>query len=392
MSAAIPRRLRLGMVGGGAGAFIGAVHRMAARLDDDWELVAAALSSDPVRAAASAAELRISPERAYAHYADMAEAEARLTRQGGPGIDAVAIVTPNHLHAPVAHAFLDAGIDVICDKPLALTLAEGQALQAKAAALGRLFVVTYTYSGYPMVRRARRLVGQGELGPLRLIQVEYAQDWLNTALEQSGHKQALWRTDPAQAGAAGCLGDIGTHAYQLACFVSGLQARAVSADVTALVPGRALDDQVQATLRFDAGVRGSLWACQAAAGEVNGLRLRVYGETGSLSWKQQQPESLVLRRAGGEETRLLRGRSEPAATETLRVPAGHPEGYIEAFAQIYRDAAQALRARHAGGPPPAAVADLTTVADGVAGLAFVHAALRSAADQGRWTYVPGSPD
>jgi predicted dehydrogenase len=385
---ATPRRLRLGMVGGGAGAFIGAVHRMAARLDDEWELVAAALSSDPARAAASASELRIAPERAYARYAEMAVAEAQLNRQGGPGIDAVAIVTPNHLHAPVAHAFLDAGIDVICDKPLALTLAEGQALQAKAYARGRLFVVTYTYSGYPMVRRARQLVRQGELGALRLIQVEYAQDWLSTALEGSGHKQALWRTDPALAGAAGCLGDIGTHAYQLACFVSGLQARAVSADVATLVAGRALDDQVQATLRFDAGVRGSLWACQAAAGEVNGLRMRIYGEHASLSWEQQRPEALRLRRAGGDDTELLRGRTEHGATETIRVPAGHPEGFIEAFAQIYRDTALAIRSRRAGTSAMAAAPDLTTVADGVSGLAFVEAALRSAADEGRWTALP----
>jgi predicted dehydrogenase len=385
---ATPRRLRLGMVGGGAGAFIGGVHRMAARLDDEWELVAAALSSDPARAAASAAELRIAPDRAYARYAEMAEAEGRLNLQGGPGIDAVAIVTPNHLHAPVAHAFLDAGIDVICDKPLALTLAEGQALQAKADACGRLFVVTYTYSGYPMVRRARQLVRQGELGALRLIQVEYAQDWLSTALESSGHKQALWRTDPALAGAAGCLGDIGTHAYQLACFVSGLKAQAVSADVSTLVTGRALDDQVQATLRFNAGVRGSLWACQAAAGEVNGLRLRIYGERASLSWEQQQPEALRLRRAGGDEVQRVRGRTEHGATETIRVPAGHPEGFIEAFAQIYRDAALAIRARRAGLSAVGGVADLTTVADGVSGLAFVQAALRSAADEGRWTALP----
>jgi predicted dehydrogenase len=386
MSAA-PRRLRLGMVGGGAGSFIGAVHRMAARLDDEWELVAAALSSDPQRAAQSAAELRIAPERSYARYTDMAEAEAQIRRAGGEGIDAVAIVTPNHLHAPVAHAFLDAGIDVICDKPLALTLEEGLALQAKAEAAGRLFVVTYTYSGYPMVRKARQLVRRGDLGALRLIQVEYAQDWLSTALEHTGHKQAQWRTDPTQAGAAGCLGDIGTHAYQLACFVSGLRVESVSADVAALVAGRALDDHVQASLRFEGGVRGSLWACQAAAGEVNGLRLRIFGEHASLVWSQEQPESLRVRPAAGETVKLLRGRTEHGPTEAIRVPAGHPEGFIEAFAQIYRDAAAAIRYRQAGLPTPAEGADLTTVADGVSGLAFVRAALHSAAQGGRWAEV-----
>lgn len=381
---AMKRRLRLGMVGGGTGAFIGNVHRMAARLDDEWELVAGALSSNPERAAQSAAALHIEPDRSYASYAQMAQAEAERRERDGSGIDAVAIVTPNHLHAPVAHAFFDAGIDVICDKPLALTLAEGQALAAKAQATGRYLAVTYNYSGYPMVRRARQLVKQGSLGALRLIQVEYAQDWLGTSLESSGHKQAAWRTDPALAGAAGCLGDIGTHAYHLACFVSGLRASEVSAELSTFVAGRALDDNVHATLRFPNGVRGGLWASQVASGAINGLRLRVFGDSASIEFDQQRPDELLLRHQGGDETRLRRGRTEHGATESIRVPAGHPEGFIEAFAQIYRDAAVTIRARQAGESVPADAADLTTVTDGVHGLAFVEATLRSAAAGGSW--------
>jgi predicted dehydrogenase len=385
-----PRRLRLGMVGGGQGAFIGAVHRMAARLDDDWELVAGALSSDPQRAAESAASLRLDPSRSHTDYRAMAQAEAQRHAVDGSGIDAVAIVTPNHLHAPVAHAFLDAGIHVICDKPLALTLTEARGLAAKAQTTGRVFAVTYNYSGYPMVRRARQLVKEGVLGPLRLVQVEYAQDWLSTALEADGQKQAAWRTDPALAGAAGCLGDIGTHAYQLACFVSGLHAIEVSAELSAFVPGRTLDDNVQAMLRFPGGVRGSLWASQVASGSVNGLHLRVYGELGSIAFSQEQPDTLWLKRTGGEETRLWRGRTPHGPSETVRVPAGHPEGFIEAFAQIYRDAATVIRAHQAGHPIPLAASDLTTVQDGVAGLAFVEAVLQSSASNGQWTVVPAT--
>jgi predicted dehydrogenase len=378
---AITRRLRLGMVGGGQGAFIGAVHRMAARLDDEWELVAGALSSDVQRAAQSAAELRIDPDRSYSSFAAMAQAESKRP----DGIDAVAIVTPNHLHAPVAHAFLDAGIHVICDKPLALTLAEGDALAAKAKQRGLVFAVTYNYSGYPMVRRARQVVQDGVLGKLRLVQVEYAQDWLSAPLEASGQKQAAWRTDPAQAGAAGCLGDIGTHAYQLACFVTCQHAMQISAELSTFVAGRQLDDNVQAMLRFPNGLRGSLWASQVASGAANGLRLRVYGELGSLEFQQEQPEELILRMTGGSETRLRRGRTEPGITERIRVPAGHPEGFIEAFAQIYSDAAAHVRAHHAGEAIQGSARDLPTVEDGISGLAFVEAALKSAANAGAWT-------
>jgi predicted dehydrogenase len=381
------RRLRLGMVGGGEGAFIGNVHRMASRLDDEWSLVAGALSSDPERARSSAAVLRLDPGRSYTDFAEMARREAERTHAGGDGIDAVAIVTPNHLHAPVALAFLDAGIDVICDKPLALTLAEGRLLADAARANGRFFAVTYNYSGYPMVRRARALVREGRLGALRAIQVEYAQDWLGEAIEASGHKQAAWRTDPALSGHAGCLGDIGTHAYHLACFVSGLVGQSVSAELSTLVPGRQVDDHVQAMLRFGGDVRGTLWASQVASGAANGLRLRVHGDRASLEFDQQRPDELLLREQGGNETRLRRGRTPAGATEHLRLPGGHPEGFIEAFAQLYRDAAQVIRARQAGEAPPASAADLSMVTDGVKGLAFVAATLQSSAAAGQWTPI-----
>ena len=381
--AVVPRRLRLGMVGGGQGAFIGAVHRMAARLDDEWELVAGALSSDAERAVQSAAALHISPDRSYSDFASMAQAES----QRADGIDAVAIVTPNHLHAPVAHAFLDAGIHVICDKPLALSLAEGDELAAKAKQRNLVFAVTYNYSGYPMVRRARRLIQQSMLGKLRLVQVEYAQDWLSSPLEATGQKQATWRTDPAQAGAAGCLGDIGTHAYQLACFVTSQLASQVSAELTTFVAGRQLDDNVQAMLRFPGGMRGSLWASQVASGAVNGLRLRIYGDLASLEFCQEQPDELIIRFVGGEERRLRKGQADAGITEYIRIPAGHPEGFIEAFAQIYSDVAAHVRARMQTTAIPDSAADLPTVNDGVSGLEFVNAALESSAHGGTWTFL-----
>lgn len=251
---AAPRRIRLGMVGGGQGAFIGGVHRMAARLDDCYELVAGALSSQPERAAGSASEVHIAPERSYADFSAMAKAEAARK----DGIDVVAIVTPNHLHAPIAHAFLDAGIDVICDKPATTTLAEALALVEKVKITGRLFALTHNYSGYPMVRQAREMVAAGELGEIRLVHAEYVQDWLTTDLAATGQKQAVWRSDPAESGAGGALGDIGTHAEQLGRFISGLELSAVSADIQSFVPGRKLDDNAHVMLRYTNGARGLL--------------------------------------------------------------------------------------------------------------------------------------
>jgi predicted dehydrogenase len=277
-SAAGRRRLRLGMVGGGQGAFIGAVHRIAARLDDEYELVAGALSSDPDRARASAAELHIAAERSYGDFRAMATAESGRS----DGIDVVSIVTPNHLHRAPARAFLEAGIHVICDKPLSCTLDEAEDLARVVAATGRVFVLTHNYTGHPMVRQAREMVVAGVLGPIRIAQVEYPQDWLSTRLEETGQKQAAWRTDPARSGAGGCLGDIGTHAFNLTEFVTGLRCDALAAEVTTFVPGRRLDDNVQMLLRFAGGARGALRSSQVAPGNENGLRLRIYGEKAGL--------------------------------------------------------------------------------------------------------------
>ncbi|MGY6257195.1 Gfo/Idh/MocA family protein [Paraburkholderia caledonica] len=380
------RRLRLGMVGGGQGAFIGAVHRIAARLDDRFELVAGALSSDPERARASAAEAGIA--RSYADWQEMARAEAALD----DGIDAVAIVTPNHLHAPVATAFLEAGIHVVCDKPLAISLAEGEALAKLAHQKNKLFALTHTYSGYPLVRHARELVEAGELGQIRVVQVEYAQDWLAEPIETGGlNKQAGWRTDPALAGPAGCLGDIGTHAYHLAAFVTGMTPAALSAELHTFVPGRRIDDHVQAMLRYANGARGMLWASQVASGAENALRLRVYGTKAGISFDQEQPNELWFTPLGGAAERLTRGRvSGASAIHATRVPPGHPEGYLEAFAQLYKDAALQIEALDEGRALPAESLLLTTVEDGVAGLRFIDAVLASSAADGQWREIEKS--
>ncbi|CAN7222983.1 MULTISPECIES: Gfo/Idh/MocA family protein [Paraburkholderia] len=377
------RRLRLGMVGGGQGAFIGAVHRIAARLDDRFELVAGALSSDPRRAQASAAEAGIA--RSYADWNEMARAEAARD----DGIDAVAIVTPNRLHAPVATAFLEAGIHVVCDKPLAISLVEGEALARLAREKNKLFALTHTYSGYPLVRHARELIERGELGELRVVQVEYAQDWLAEPIETSGvNKQAGWRTDPALAGPAGCLGDIGTHAYHLAAFVTGMTPSALSAELHTFVPGRRIDDHVQAMLRYSNGARGMLWASQVASGAENALRLRVYGTRASLVFDQEHPNALWFTPLGGSAERLTRGRVTSAiAAHATRVPPGHPEGYLEAFAQLYKDAALQIEALDEGRPLPAESLLLTTVEDGVAGLRFIDAVLASSAADGQWREI-----
>ncbi|MFC5707385.1 Gfo/Idh/MocA family protein [Aeromonas eucrenophila] len=375
------RRLRLGMVGGGQGAFIGAVHRLAARMDDHYELLAAALSADPANARASALALGLDPARAYEDYALMARAEAARP----DGIEVVAITTPNHLHAPVARAFLQAGIHVICDKPLALTLAEGEELALLAHQRQRLFALTHTYSGYPMVRHARELVAAGALGELRYVQVEYLQDWLANPIPLGQNKQADWRADPARSGRAGCLGDIGTHAYQLAAFISGQQPSELAAQLHSFVPGRLVDDHLQVWLRYPGGMRGSLNASQVASGEENRLQIRLYGSKASLVFRQEEPNALWLTPLGGASQRLTRGRvASPAAQHASRVPAGHPEGYLEAFAQLYTDAALQIHTLEAGLPPPPESLALTTVEDGVAGMRFIEASLASHAADGRW--------
>jgi len=368
------RRIRLGMVGGGDGSFIGTAHRIAARLDDQFELVAGALSSTPERAHASAAKLHIAPDRSYADYAAMAIVEA----QRADGIDAVVIVTPNHLHVPVAQAFVEQGIHVICDKPMATSLVEAQALARAVRERGLLFLLTHTYAGYPMVRQARERVAAGELGALRIVQVEYAQDWLGEPVEHLGNKQAEWRADPKRAGPAGALGDIGTHAYQLARYVSGLAVQEISAELSTFVPGRVLDDHVQAMLRFEGGARGMLWASQVASGACNALRLRVYGTRASLHFDQEQPEQLWFAPLG-EPARLLRRGMPPQSAvqaSASRIPAGHPEGYFEAFAALYRDFAHAWR----GGHSP----DMPGLQDGLDGMAFIEAVLSSHQQNAGW--------
>lgn len=370
-------KLKLGMVGGGQGAFIGAVHRIAARLDGRWDLVAGALSSDPARAAASAAELGIAPDRSYASFTEMALAEAARP----DGIDAVAIVTPNHLHAPVATAFLRAGIAVICDKPMTSTLAEAQDLAALAATAKAPFILTQTYTGYPMVREAREMVARGAIGAVRHVQVEYLQDWLVGPVERTGQKQALWRTDPQLSGQGGCIADIGTHAANLATFVTGLDLQAVLADLTAFEPGRRLDDNAAVLLRFASGAKGMIWASQVAPGSKNALRFRIAGAKGSLAWDQETPEILEFTPTA-EATRLLR-RADGLTAAPGRVPAGHPEGYLEAFATLYSDAATLFARRAEGGA--AQVGDLVPDARaGLAGMRFIDACVRSSEAGGIW--------
>lgn len=374
--------IRLGMVGGGQGAFIGAVHRIAARLDGEFQLVAGAFSSDAERSAASGAEIGIDPARAYATFQAMAEAET----ERDDGIEAVAIVTPNHLHFSPAKAFLEAGIHVICEKPLTAKIEDAVELQRIAAASGRVFVLTHNYTGYPMIRQARAMVAAGDLGPLRVVQAEYAQDWLTEAAETAGSKQAEWRVDPDKAGAGGALGDIGSHAFNLLTFVTGLTLDSVAADLSAFVPGRRLDDNDHLMMRFVGGAKGMLWASQIAPGHENGLRLRVYGEKGGLEWAQENPNQLWFTPFGEPKRLITRGGSTavPAAQRVTRIPAGHPEGYLEGFATIYREAAAAIRAVADGRPIPPDVM-FPTVEDGVDAMRFIDAAVRSSSNESRWT-------
>jgi predicted dehydrogenase len=376
------RRIRLGMVGGGPGAFIGAVHRIAARMDDHYELVAAALSSDPARSRAAAQDLHIAPDRAYGSYTEMAAAEAKRPDR----IEAVSIVTPNNMHYPMAKAFLEVGFHVICDKPLTTTVEEALDLATIVRHTGLIFGLTHNYTGYPMVRQARQMIADGQLGKIRVVQVEYAQDWLATPLEQTGQKQAAWRTDPARSGGGGSLGDIGTHAYNIARFVTGLHCREVAADVSIFVPGRRLDDNVQLLLRFAEGAKGALWASQVATGNANNLRLRVYGEKAGLEWHQEEPNTLQFARLGEASETLRRpwpGGKSPAA-HASRIPAGHPEGYLEAFAQLYTDLAEQIYARREGRSPSLASLLVPNVEDGVEGMRFIAATLESGRRNAAW--------
>lgn len=376
--------LKLGMVGGGQGAFIGAVHRIAARLDGDWQLIAGALSSDPERSRLSGEELGLPADRVYTSYEAMAKAESIR----GDGIDAVAIVTPNHMHYPVAKAFLEAGIHVICDKPLTSTLDDAKKLAEVASTSGKLFILTHNYTAYPMIRQAREMIAAGEIGKIRVVQAEYAQGWLATKVEDTGSKQAAWRTDPAKSGEGGCIGDIGTHAYNLASFVTGLELGSLSADLSTFVEGRRVDDNVNIMLRFKGGARGMLWASQVAIGPENGLRLRVYGEKGGLEWAQEDPNYLWFTPLDGQKRLITRGGigAGAAAGRLTRTPFGHPEGYLEGFANIYAEAARAVRAAKSGlALDPAVI--YPTVEDGVAGVAFIEAAIRSSRANGQWVEI-----
>ena len=369
------------MVGGGRGAFIGEAHRIAARLDDRYELVAGALSSDPQRAIESGRDLRLDPMRCYGDWRGMANAEA--TRKDG--IDVVSVVTPNASHHAICKTFLEAGIDVICDKPLTTTFAEAQDLLAMVRRTGRLLGVTYTYTGYPMVREARALIEAGALGAVRVVQVEFALGWLSGPSEGDS-KQAAWRTDPAQAGASFIVGDLGTHCFHLSEFVTGRRTAALAADLQTMVPGRRLEDNAHILLRFDNGARGAMWVSAVAAGEQVGLRLRVYGEKGHIAWEQSDPDKLIFALQSEASRTLVRGRSglSPAAKRATRIVAGLPEGYFEAFATLYRDYADILVARQAGAAPDPLALWAPMAEDGVRGMAFVEAALASNADGARW--------
>ena len=373
--------LRLGMIGGGEGAYIGNIHRIAARLDGAWLLVAGAFDVDPERGRAFARSQGIAQDRSYGDYKALIAAEAKRDDR----VDAVAICTPNFTHFPIAKALIEAGFDVICEKPLTATLEDAVALEKLARESGRFVGVTYTYSGYPMVHEARVRVARGNLGKVRTVQVEYPLEWMATAIEHQGNAQAAWRTDPKKNGRGGSIGDIGTHAYHLAGFVTGLKLKALTADLATFVEGRALDDNAHVLLRYEGGARGLLWSSQVALGNSNGVRLRVFGEKGALSWFQEQPNELVFAPLFAETRTIKRGAddlSEDARART-RTPPGHPEGYLEAFANLYAGFAEAIRAGREGRPPSTIGQHVPLAYDGLKGVAFVEAVVDSheAADQ-----------
>ena len=374
------RRLRAGIVGGGRGAFIGSVHRIAAELDGQAQVVAGAMSSDPETARESAAAWFL--KRAYSSYEDMALAEAADEN----GIDFVIIATPNHLHFPVAKAFLAAGIHVVCDKPLAFTVAEGEELVRLVEGGKALFALTHNYTGYPAVRQAREMVRSGQLGEIRKVMVEYTQDWLMEPLENRGNKQAAWRTDPSQSGIGGCVGDIGSHAANLLEFVTDRHIEALCADLSRVVAGRRLDDDANILLRLRGGAKGTLVCSQIACGEENRLSIRVYGSKAGLEWHQEDPNTLIHKAAGKPWTRLRTGQSYmsgPAQAAT-RMPAGHPEGYLEAFANIYRGFVEDVRRAESGQPP---ARDYPGVHDGLRGLRFIAQAVASSSAGSIWLSV-----
>ncbi|WP_418025528.1 Gfo/Idh/MocA family protein (plasmid) [Paracoccus sp. TD-10] len=374
------------MVGGGQGAYIGNIHRLASRLDGQWQLVAGAFDVDPERGRAFAISQGLHPARSYGTYEELIAGEtAREDR-----VDAVAICTPNFTHYPIAKALIEAGFDVICEKPLTATLEDAVALEKLARESGRFVGVTYTYSGYPMVHEARVLVARGELGAVRTVQVEYPLEWMATAIEQSGNAQAAWRTDPKKNGRGGSIGDIGTHAYHLASFVTGLTLESLTADLATFVGGRALDDNAHVMMRYQGGARGLLWSSQVAIGNSNGVRLRVFGEKGSLQWFQEQPNELVFTPLDGRVQIIKRGADDLSEDAKLRIrtPPGHPEGYLEAFANLYAGFAEAIRARQEGREPSLLGQNLPLAYDGLKGVAFVEAVVDSHDAEGQSWLTP----
>tara|TARA_B100001564_G_scaffold143706_1_gene120619 strand:+ start:1768 stop:2901 length:1134 start_codon:yes stop_codon:yes gene_type:complete len=373
------KKLRLGMIGGGQDSFIGAVHRIASRIDDQWSLEAGCLSSTPERAIASAKEIGLPFDRSYTSFQEMAEAE----KLRDDGIDAVAIVTPNNVHADPAITFLKAGIHVICDKPLASNIEEAESIEDTLNKSGKLLMVTHNYTGYPLIRQAKEMVGQGELGKIRVIQVEYAQDWLT---KNADNKQANWRTDPNQSGGGGCIGDIGTHAYNLINFVTGIKPRFLSADLSSFVNGRLVDDNAHVFLRYENGARGILWASQVAVGNENNLKLRIFGEKAGIEWSQENPNQMSFTKFEYPKTILTRSGagSNKSGLRISRIPAGHPEGYLEAFATLYSEAAHLVRNSNYGISLPEGI-DVPDIKAGMEGMRFINACIISSKLNAKWT-------
>jgi len=383
------RKLRMGMVGGGRGAFIGSVHRMAARLDGEIDLVAGCFSADPAKSRLSGADFYLDPARVYPTYQEMAAREAALPAD--QRIDFVSIVTRNNTHFAVAKTFLEAGIHVVCDKPLCFSLAEGRKLRDIIRRTGRVFALTHNYTGYPMVKEARAWVRAGKLGRLMKVVVEYPQGYAITALEQKADGAiSNWRMDPSIAGVSNCMGDIGTHAHNLARYITGLEIAELCAELSTFIPGRPLDDDGNCLVRFTGGAKGILYASQVSSGDENNLAIRVYGTKGSLEWHQEDPNELVFKCADAPPVVHRRGNNylSPAAQGATRTPFAHPEGFIEAFANVYRSAATAIADAVAGRPPPKEGYDFPTVTDCLAGMAFIETAVKSSRRGARWVKFP----
>lgn len=381
------RKIRYGMVGGGRGAFIGAVHRIAANIDGQIELVCGAFSSDPEKSRASGADFFLPPERCYGTFEEMIATEKGLP--AGERMDFISIVTPNHVHFPPAKMALENGFHVLSDKPATFDLAEAKQLAAIVKSSGQLYGLTHNYTGYPLVKEAREMIRAGKLGKIRKVVVEYPQGWLATRIEESGQKQAAWRTDPKRSGAAGCVGDIGTHAENLAEYITGLHIRELAADITAFVEGRLLDDDANVLLRFEGGAKGVLHCSQISVGEENNLNIRVYGEKGGLEWHQREPNTMLVKWLDKpvEVYRTANGYLGKAAAAAGRTPPAHPEGYLEAFANIYKNFANHIRHVAAGTEPDAIVLDYPKIEDGIRGMAFIEAVVASSKNNAAWTRV-----